>query len=67
MKGPHTNERSCRIWITCYQVSQSVLADLFYFASMGTVELLIPFIDRVLEPHGGRLLEGWMEVSGIFY
>jgi hypothetical protein len=31
-----------------------------------TVELLIPFIDRVLEPHEGRLLEGWVEGSAIF-
>jgi hypothetical protein len=38
--------------------------DSFY--NKRTVELLMPFIDRVLEPHGGRLLDGWMEGSSIF-
>jgi hypothetical protein len=49
------------------QLCDEFLYALDSFYKKETVELLIPFIDRVLEPHGGRLLEGWMEGSIIFY
>lgn len=45
------------------QLCDEFLYALDSFYKKETVELLIPFIDRVLEPHGGRLLEGWMEGS----
>jgi hypothetical protein len=48
------------------QLCDEFLYALDSFYKKETVELLIPFIDRVLEPHGGRLLEGWMEGSSIF-
>jgi hypothetical protein len=49
------------------QLCDEFLIALDSFYKKETVELLIPFIDRVLEPHGGRLLDGWMEDGVIFY
>jgi hypothetical protein len=34
MKDPNSNDRSCWIWIKRYQVSQSVLAGLFFAVSI---------------------------------
>jgi hypothetical protein len=48
------------------QLCDEFLHALDCFYKKETVELLIPFIDRALEPHGGRLLEGWMEGSVLF-